>query len=216
MKWVSRDFIHFDRVVTPWLILRFVDPEAEFIFVPWGKEDERPADAIPYALPGVELGPHDAEGTTFDRVMAKYELGDPGLDLMAQVVRNGVNKTLFDIDPPRDRGGGLMEGVMAAIEGLMLSSATDHETIARALPVLDGLYAMFRAEDVARRRGNGPPPTDISEALWRTAFNSAVVVCAREQGRGYDGRTPLVEDELFETRLRAFQHTALHSHPGRQ
>ncbi|MDB5686587.1 MAG: chromate resistance protein, partial [Rhizorhabdus sp.] len=61
MKWVSRDFVHFDRVVTPWLILRFVDPEAEFILVPWGKEDERPADAIPYAIPGVELGSHDAE-----------------------------------------------------------------------------------------------------------------------------------------------------------
>lgn len=216
MKWVSRDFVHFDRVVTPWLILRFVDAAAEFIFVPWGKEDERPADAIPYAIPGVELGPHDAEATTFDRVMAKYKLEDPGLDLMARVVRNGVNKTLFDIDPPHDRAGGLMEGVMATIEGIMLSSATDHETIARALPVLDGLYAMFRAEDVARRRGNGPPPADVSEPLWRTAFNSAVVASARAEGRGYDGRTLLVEDEMFETRLRTFQHAARNFHPGRQ
>lgn len=215
MKWVSRDFVHFDRVVTPWLILRFVDPEAEFILVPWGKEDERPADAIPYAIPGVELGPHDAEATTFDRVMTKYGLDDPGLEMMARVIRNGVNKTLFDRDPADDRAGKLTYGVMATIEGIMVSSADDRETIDRALPVLDALYALFKAEDAAIQRGEHAP-SGVSDALWRTAFNCAVVLGARAAGKGYDGRSPLVQDDAFEARLRTFQQSARTFDPSKQ
>lgn len=61
MKWVTRDYVHLDRVASPWLITRFVDPQAEFVFVPWGAEDQRAADAIPLALPGAELGPARCE-----------------------------------------------------------------------------------------------------------------------------------------------------------
>ena len=61
MKWVTRDYVHLDRVACPWLIKRFIDKEAEFVFVPWGEESKRPADAIPFALPGAELGPHDEQ-----------------------------------------------------------------------------------------------------------------------------------------------------------
>src|ERR1700691_2338669 len=64
MKWVTRDFVHLDRVASPWLIKRFIDRDAVFVFVPWGAEERRPADAIPFALPGAEIGPHDQEGTT--------------------------------------------------------------------------------------------------------------------------------------------------------
>src|SRR3546814_20026965 len=110
------------------------------------KEDQRPADAIPYAIPGVELAPHDEEATTFDRVMAKYKLDDPALNLLALVIRHGVNKSLFDKKPPDDRAGKLVEGVMATVEGIMLSSANDMETIHRELPVFDALYALFSVE----------------------------------------------------------------------
>ena len=216
MKWVSRELIHFDRVVTPWLIRRFVDPEAEFILIPWGKEDERPADAIPYALPGVELAPHDADATTFDRVMTKYGLDDPGLLTMAQVIRNGVNKTLFDIDPPADRAGKVAAGIMATIEAIMLASATDMETLDRSMPVLDALYALFKAEDAAMQRGQQDPPAGISDALWRTAFNCAILVGTREEGHGFDGYTPVSDDAAFEARLEAFQQTAISFNPNGQ
>ena len=63
MKWVTRDFVHLDRVASPWLIKRFVDRDAEFVFVPWLEEDARPPDAVPLALPGGELSAHDAAGT---------------------------------------------------------------------------------------------------------------------------------------------------------
>jgi hypothetical protein len=79
MKWVTRDFVHLDRVASPWLIKRFIDRDAVFVFVPWGKEDRRPADAIPFALPGAEIGPHDHEGTTFAKLLKKYRLDDPAL-----------------------------------------------------------------------------------------------------------------------------------------
>lgn len=216
MKWVSRELIHFDRVVTPWLIQRFVDPEAEFVLVPWGKEDERPADAIPYALPGVELGPHDAEATTFDRVMTKYGLDDPGLEMMARVVRHGVNNTLFDINPPDDSAGRMAPGVMAVIEAIMLASATDMETLARSIPVLDALYALFMAEHAAIECGQSAAPVGVSDSLWRIAFNCSILLGEREQGRGFDGRDPVLRDAAFMARLEAFQHSALSFDPNTQ
>lgn len=216
MKWVSRDFIHFDRVATPWLILRFVDPQAEFILVPWGREDDRPADAIPYALPGVELAPHDADATTFDRVVIKYQLDDPGLKMMAQVIRNGVNKTLFNIEPIDDRAGKLTYGIMATIEALMLSSATDTETMDRAIPVLDALYGLFKAEDAAIQSGHHLPPEGVSDALWRTAFNCAIVLGVREKGTGFNGRDPVAWDGDFDARLEAFQQNARTFDPNAQ
>jgi hypothetical protein len=79
MKWVTRDFVHLDRVASPWLIKRFIDRDAVFVFVPWAGEDAAPAVAVPFALPGAEIGPHDAEGSTFAKLLAKYQLDDPAL-----------------------------------------------------------------------------------------------------------------------------------------
>jgi hypothetical protein len=86
MKWVTRDFVHLDRVACPWLIRRFIDTDAEFVFVPWGEESRRPADAIAFAIPGAELGPHDAQGTTFEKLLAKYKLDDPSLAEIQRVI----------------------------------------------------------------------------------------------------------------------------------
>jgi hypothetical protein len=57
MKWATRDHVHMDRVASPWLIKRFIDPEAEFVFLPFGKEHPIPDDVIPFAIPGVKIGP---------------------------------------------------------------------------------------------------------------------------------------------------------------
>jgi len=207
MKWVSRNFVHYDRVATPWLILRFVDPEAEFLFVPWGKEDERPADATPYAMPGVELSDHDSGPPAFVQVMAKYDLKDPALAMMAEVIQHGVNHIRHHQSPPDDRAGRLLEGVFAVVEGIMLSSASDHETIERSLPVFDGLYAMFSAESSLQQRRDGTPPAGVGTPAWRTCFVAATVARARAGGHGYDGRAPVQQDDAFEATLHMMRGT---------
>ncbi len=74
MHWVTTDHIHLDRVACPWLIRRFIDKDAVFTFLARDKVAGRPSDAIPFAIPGVELGPHDEHGTCFDKFLRKYRL----------------------------------------------------------------------------------------------------------------------------------------------
>lgn len=205
MKWVSRNFVHYDRVATPWLILRFVDPDAEFLFVPWGQEDTRPPDAVPYAMPGVELSDHDSGPPAFEQVLAKFALKDPALDMLARVIRNGVQQIRHHQPPPDDRAGRVLEGVFAVVEGIMLSNSSDIETIERSLPIFDGLYAMFSAEHALQQRSDSTPPAGIGLPAWRTAFVAATVVRARANGSGYDGRSPIQQDEQFEGTLQTMR-----------
>ena len=85
MKWVTTANVHFDRVASPWLITRFIDPKAEFIFLSRDQMDKRPADAIPIAIPGTELGPHDENGTTFTKLVKKYQITDPAIVAAAEL-----------------------------------------------------------------------------------------------------------------------------------
>jgi formylglycine-generating enzyme required for sulfatase activity len=114
MKWVTRDFVHLDRVASPWLIQRFVDTQAQFIFVPWGQEDARPSDAIPLGMPGVELGSHDEQGTTFAKILRKYALDDPSLHHIATIVQAGVDHVLHHAKAgPDDRWAQIAIGLLA-------------------------------------------------------------------------------------------------------
>jgi len=146
MKWVTRDRVHLDRVACPWLIQRFVDKSAEFVFVPWGKEDQRPADAVPYALPGVELGPHDDAGSTFDKIMRKYEVKDPALNILADIINSGIHQALHhghkdEFEVPRVEGIGL--GALS--EGIMLITRDDHDNLEKSFVMYDALYAYCRS-----------------------------------------------------------------------
>src|SRR5205809_7760677 len=88
MKWVTREKARVDRIACPWLISRFVDREPVFLFVPAGevmKVAER-AQAIPYDVPGVELG-HHGDHCSFDAFLDKYKLDDPALRALALIVR---------------------------------------------------------------------------------------------------------------------------------
>ena len=86
MKWVTRSHVHVDRVACPWLILRFVDSEAEFLFVPAKrvKQVSSEADAIAFDAPEAELGHHEGR-CSFESIMLKYELKDPALIRMAKI-----------------------------------------------------------------------------------------------------------------------------------
>ena len=131
-----------DRVACPWLIRRFVDPAAEFLYVP---PDQVAAvasrgGAIPYDVPGVELGHRGAE-CSFDAIIRKYALDDPALLQLARIVR-GADTAAKDLIPESP-------GLEAVAEGFRLVYGDDHELLERELPVYDALYAYCRGR-VAR------------------------------------------------------------------
>lgn len=167
MKWVTRDYVHLDRVASPWLIKRFIDREAVFTFVPWGSEYRLPADAIPFAIPGAQLSPHDATGTTFRKLMVKYRLEDPALDSIGKVVQAGVNYVLHGYRPNADDTfGQIAVGLLQVSEGMMLINETDETIIDASLRVYDALYANFRAHHlVEARRLQIPPPENKGPTL---------------------------------------------------
>jgi hypothetical protein len=84
MKWVTREHVKVDRVACPWLIKRYVDPEAEFLFVPADKvlEIATSEEAVPFDVPGVELGHHEGR-CSFEAIVAKYSIEDPAIHLLA-------------------------------------------------------------------------------------------------------------------------------------
>ncbi len=134
MKWVTRARPKVDRVACPWLIKRFVDPEAVFLFA---EADQvmlvaKSEDAIPFDVPDVELGHHGAE-CTFDAILTKYNLTDPALQRLASIVR-GADTDAKDLTPES-------RGLEAIAEGFRLVYRDDHEQIAREFPVYDALYA---------------------------------------------------------------------------
>jgi hypothetical protein len=143
MKWVTRARPKVDRVACPWLIRRFVDPGAEFLYVPGdqvGAVAEREG-AIPYDVPDAELGHHGAE-CTFDAILRKYRLADPALQALARIVR-GADTAAKDLTPES-------RGLEAVAEGFRLVYRDDRELLERELPVYDALYAYCR-----QRAGTG-------------------------------------------------------------
>jgi hypothetical protein len=140
MKWVTRERVKVDRVACPWLIRRFVDPRAEFLFVP---KDEVAAVAarecaIPFDVPGAELGHHEGR-CSFEALIAKYRLEDPALRLLAEIVHGAdVSQDLY--------GRPEAPGLRAIADGFArLDLRDDHEILARECVVYDALYAHCQA-----------------------------------------------------------------------
>ena len=133
MKWITRQYVHVDRTACPWLIKKFVDPKAEFIFVPVEKIEEtvKKEKAIPYDAPGVELG-HHGDKCSFDAIVEKYKIKDPAVLELAKIVRAA--------DTDRMEAAPEAAGLEAVMTGLAIVSKDDHETIAKASPVYDAFY----------------------------------------------------------------------------
>jgi hypothetical protein len=134
MKWVTRARPKVDRVACPWLIKRFVDPEAEFLYVPPEEviETAQRESAIPFDVPNVELGHHGLE-CSFDAIMKKYNLTAPALKRLALIVR-GADTDAKHLTPESP-------GLEAIAEGFRLAYRDDHELMERELSVYDALYA---------------------------------------------------------------------------
>jgi hypothetical protein len=181
MQWVTRDFVHLDRVASPWLIKRFIDPEAVFVFVPWGQEARRPADAIPFALPGAEIGPHDADGSTFAKLLVKYQLDDPGLHALARIIQAGIDYVLEN-EHPKTAELQTALGLLAISEGTMLLEDEDAAIIARSLPVYDALYAYLTAHELARSKGEPLPAHDGLGPTRPTRYLRALLTEAGKRG----------------------------------
>src|SRR5437867_7379751 len=150
MKWVTRERVKVDRVACPWLIKKFVDPQAEFLFVPVEQVMGVAAkqNAIPFDVKGVELGHHGKE-CSFDAIVKKHGLDkDPALVLLAKIV-NGADTDNSLWNQPESAG------LNAIAEGFRhLGYKSDHEQIAAEKIVYDALYA-YCQEMVRRGKSDG-------------------------------------------------------------
>ena len=140
MKWITRSHVHVDRVACPWLITRFVDNDAEFLFVPRGQIDQvaKETGAIPFDAPGVELGHKDGR-CSFESILLKYDLKEPGLLRLARIVHSADVEADIDKDP-------IARGLEAIASGFSLRYPDDEENLASQFEVYDALYAWCRLQ----------------------------------------------------------------------
>ena len=150
MKWITRERVKVDRVACPWLIKKFVDPQAEFHFVPPEQviAEAQRLGATPFDVPGVELGHHGKE-CSFEAILKKYSLAkDPALVLLGKIVNGADTDNTLWQQPEA-------AGLNAIAEGFRhLGFQDDHEINAAEWIVYDALYAYCR-EMVARGKPNG-------------------------------------------------------------
>ena len=150
MKWVTRERPKIDRIACPWLIRRFIDPDAQFLYVAAGEVLQVAAEqgATPYDIPGVEMS-HVGEKCSFDAFLAKYRLDDPALQQLAAIVR-GADTSRLDLTPQS-------AGLYAISLGLSQVHADDHEMLRHGLVMYDALYAW--CESCQSETHNWPPLT---------------------------------------------------------
>jgi hypothetical protein len=141
MKWITREGVKVDRVACPWLIKKFIDKEAEFFFVPAEEvlEMAELKGAIPFDVPGVELGHHQGK-CSFESIVEKYQIKDPAVHLLAKIVHGAdVKEDLYN--QPES------VGLKAVAEGFTrLGLATDQEILKNEFVVYDALYAYCQSK----------------------------------------------------------------------
>jgi hypothetical protein len=145
MIWITRSHVHVDRVACPWLITRFIDSDAEFLFVPASQIEQvtKETGAIPFDAPGVELGHHEGR-CSFESIILKYELKEPGLLRLAKIVHAADISADIDTDS-------IARGLEAIASGYSLRFPDDLENLEAQFEVYDALYAWCRL-DVAKTK----------------------------------------------------------------
>ena len=147
MKWITRERPKIDRVACPWLIRRFIDPQAEFLFVPPERVRQVAGEtgATPFDVEGVELS-HDGPRCSFDAFLDKYGLDDPHLRELAVIVR-GADTDRLDLAPQ-------CAGLLAVSLGLSQLYRDDHEQLGQGFVVYDALYAWLERARSERHTWN--------------------------------------------------------------
>lgn len=140
MKWITRSHVHVDRVACPWLITRFIDSDAEFLFVPASQIEQvaKETGAISFDAPGVELG-HQEGRCSFESIILKYGLKEAGLLRMVKIVHAADVAEDIDADP-------IARGLEAIASGYSLRYPDDLENLERQFEVYDALYAWCRLD----------------------------------------------------------------------
>ena len=134
MRWITRERPKIDRIACPWLIKRFVDKDAEFLYVPANQvlEKSKELNAIPYDVPNVEYS-HIKEFCTFDAIVKKHQLTDPAILQLAVIVR-GADTSRFDLAPQA-------AGLWAISIGLSYNIGDDQEMLRVGIKLYDALYS---------------------------------------------------------------------------
>jgi hypothetical protein len=134
MKWITRERPKIDRIACPWLIQKFVDPEAEFIFVPKDQvfKEAKELNAVPFDIPGAEYS-HEGEFCTFDFIIKKHRITDPAILLIATIVR-GADTDSFELAPQS-------AGLWAISAGLSYNYKNDLEQLDVGMKLYDALYS---------------------------------------------------------------------------
>ncbi|MES2937482.1 MAG: chromate resistance protein ChrB domain-containing protein [Pseudomonadota bacterium] len=152
-RWITRARPKIDRVACPWLVLRFIDPQAEFFYVPAEQvfEEARRLQAVPYDIPGAPIS-HEQERCSFDTLMRAFGLQDPALEALAAIVR-GADTDRLGLAPQS-------AGLLAVSLGLSaLHADDDHAMLRAALPVYDALYAWCRTARGETHQWQAPADT---------------------------------------------------------
>lgn len=135
MRWATRAGVHIDRSACAWLIRRFIDPDAGFVFVTG--PDDVPPDATPFDIRGVEFSHHGGD-CTFETLLRRHDLADPVLWRIGQIVHEA------DLDDGRFEAAEA-PGLDTALRGLSMV-VDDHRVLEVTGPLFDGLYEFFRRE----------------------------------------------------------------------
>ena len=147
MKWITREHPKIDRIACPWLILNFIDREAEFIYAP--KEEvlslAKSLDAIPYDLAGAEYT-HEGEYCTFDYILKKHDIRDTYLLQIAEIVR-GADTNRFELAPQA-------AGLWAISAGLSYNYPDDQDMLAIGMRIYDALYSWAKYAQAERHTWN--------------------------------------------------------------
>ena len=149
MKWATRERPKIDRVACPWLIARFIDKDAEFLYVPADQVLKVAAEtgAIPYDIPGVEYG-HRGELCSFDAFIERHGLNDPALLQLAVIVR-GADTGRHELHP-------VCAGLHAVSLGLSRNYPNDHEMLQHGMVMYDALYAWIKGAQGEQHAWNYP------------------------------------------------------------
>lgn len=139
LKWITRSHAQVDRIACPWLIRRFIDSEAEFIFVSSSivQEMAEKLEAIPFDVQGAQIGHRDGR-CSFDALLEKYRINDPALLELARIIR-GADTQARDLTPESP-------GLLALAQGFRDTTSNDFENMDLQFPVYDALYSYCRTK----------------------------------------------------------------------
>lgn len=155
-RWITRERPRIDRTACPWLIRRFIDPRAEFFYVPADRVFSEAArlDAVPYDIPGAPIT-HEWERCSFDALMQAVDLRDPALDSLAAIVRAADTDRLSTVPQAA--------GLLSLMLGLSRLHDDDQTMLAAALPVYDALYAWCRGDHTEVHRWTAHAVTEAAQ-----------------------------------------------------